>query len=34
MLCAAGAMPEFKRDEMPAVHLFELLPLLDSSDMG
>lgn len=28
------AMAEFKRPEMPAVHLFELLPLLDSSDMG
>ena len=30
MLC----MPEFAREEMPAVTLFELLPLLDSSDMG
>ena len=27
-------MPEFRRDEMPLVALYELLPLLDSSDMG
>lgn len=27
-------MAEFKRPEMPSVHLYELLPLLDSSDMG
>jgi L-asparaginase len=27
-------MDEFSRAEMPAVDLFELLPLLDSSDMG
>jgi hypothetical protein len=29
-----ASMDEFKRDEMPAVSLIELLPLLDSSDMG
>jgi L-asparaginase len=28
------AMSEFKRADMPAVDLYELLPLLDSSDMG
>jgi L-asparaginase len=27
-------MPEFGRVEMPAATLYELLPLLDSSDMG
>jgi L-asparaginase len=27
-------MPEFGRVEMPAASLYELLPLLDSSDMG
>lgn len=27
-------MHEFARNDMPAVDLFELLPLLDSSDMG
>lgn len=27
-------MPEFRRAEMPATSMFELLPLLDSSDMG
>lgn len=29
-----AAMHEFKRPEMPATYLYELLPLLDSSDMG
>jgi len=28
------AMAEFRRADMPAVDLFELLPLIDSSDMG
>ena len=28
------AMPELQRAEMPAVSLFEMLPLLDSSDLG
>lgn len=28
------SMTEFRRDDMPAVDLYELLPLLDSSDMG
>ena len=28
------AMPEFHRREMPGVALFELLPLLDSADLG
>lgn len=27
------AMPEFARPEMPGVALYELLPLLDSSDL-
>jgi L-asparaginase len=27
-------MPEFLREEMPGISLFELLPLIDSSDMG
>jgi hypothetical protein len=27
------AMPEFSRPEMPGVALYELLPLIDSSDM-
>jgi len=29
-----GAMLEFDREDMPAVCMYELLPLLDSSDMG
>lgn len=28
------AMPEFDRAGMPGVALYELLPLIDSSDMG